>query len=261
MKNLIIDLLLVLVAVLFTVTGCSVKEDRTACPCRLILDFSQVDTAVVNYAHVNIAQNAGTVEDIRMSPLEYFPLCSFSVPRYELYVNIYSGIEDCLLQGEGILIPYGDDCPLVYMHSEVINASSDNIRRTVDMDKNHCVLSINLEKDDDLDYGLCVKGNVNGYGLDGNPRKGDFSYVPDKKSDGGYEAVVPRQTDSSLILEIDDGSNIIKSFALGEYIIAGGYDWDADNLDDISVSIDWALTHVHFTVQGWDWVEEYEIII
>lgn len=243
------------------VTACSVKEDRSACPCRLVMDFSEVDTVLVSCAHVNMFRAGETVADCEMPPAEYFPLCSFTVPRSELYLNVYSGEDDHLVQGKGLSIPYGEDCPMVYMHSRRIDAVSDVVRETVVMNKNHCVLSIRLEKEDELDYGLCVKGKVNGYGLDGKPASGDFSYMPGKDGEGMYVAVVPRQVDSSLILEVDDGSDVIKSFALGEYIIAGGYDWDAPDLGDISVSIDWALTHVSLTVQGWDWIEEYEIVI
>lgn len=261
MKKMIMNMTFAFMASASVLSGCSIKENRADCPCRLVLDFSEVDTTVVNSAHVNMVHLSQTIVDKELGPTEYFPNCSFSVPRSDLYLNVYSGTGGCLVRGKGIVIPYGEECPLVYMHSRTLEAGSDNVREVISMDKNHCLVSIGIEKDDELDYGLCVKGNVSGYGLDGNPVSGDFSYVPDKDEDGLYVAVIPRQIDSSLILEIDDGSDVIKSFALGEYIVAGGYDWAAASLDDISVSIDWALTHIRFTVQGWDWIEEYEITI
>ena len=32
--------------------SCSVKEDREVCPCRLVIDMSEVDTSVVKYAEL-----------------------------------------------------------------------------------------------------------------------------------------------------------------------------------------------------------------
>ena len=40
--------------------SCSIKEDRTDCPCRLVLDFSEIDTSIVKYLDV-LATNDGDV--------------------------------------------------------------------------------------------------------------------------------------------------------------------------------------------------------
>ena len=63
------------------------------------------------------------------------------------------------------------------------------------------------------------------------------------------------------MLEIDDGTEVLKRFALGEYLVGGGYDWTEDDLEDVKVVIDWSMTAVTLVVQGWDWVREYEIVI
>ena len=118
-----------------------------------------------------------------------------------------------------------------------------------------------MEGGDSYGYDLRVKGNVNGYGKDGRPREGDFSYVPSRSEDSGYEVSLPRQSDSSLLLEIDDGTEVLKTFALGEYIKSGGYDWTTPDLEDLTVHVNWAVTTVSITVSAWDWVYECEIII
>ena len=74
-----------------------------------------------------------------------------------------------------------------------------------------------------------------------------------------YLAVLPRQSDASLMLYIDDGDTSVKAFALGQYIVSGGYDWTADDLEDISVSIDFAQTEVLVTVDGWESVYDYDV--
>ena len=63
------------------------------------------------------------------------------------------------------------------------------------------------------------------------------------------------------MLEVNDGTEVLKIFALGEYVVAGGYDWTAEELEDVEVIIDWAQTEVSIQIKGWDWVREYEIVI
>ena len=41
--------------------GCSVKEYRESCPCRLVLDLSEVDTAVVKSADLYVSVPGGYV--------------------------------------------------------------------------------------------------------------------------------------------------------------------------------------------------------
>ena len=46
---------------LIVCAGCSVKEDRTLCPCRLVLDFSEVDTAVIRSVDQDVTTPDGFV--------------------------------------------------------------------------------------------------------------------------------------------------------------------------------------------------------
>jgi len=261
MNRLILNATLSFVVTVVMFSGCSGKEDRTSCPCRMVLDFSRVDTAIVDGVHINVVDGSGTVFDRIAGPDDFFPEYCFSVPRSEQHLNVYNGENGQFIQEKGLFIPLGAECPQVYMYTATVDTYRETVREVVMMKKNHCVVSIEMEKAEELGYGLRILGNICGYDIRGLPLKGDFAFAPTMTDDGKYKAVVPRQTDDSLVLEIEDGSAVIKSFALGEYISAGGYDWDAESLEDISVQIDWASTHVKFIVQGWDWVNEYEIVL
>ena len=76
-----------------------------------------------------------------------------------------------------------------------------------------------------------------------------------------FTAILPRQMDASLVLEVNDGSETLKNFALGEYVKACGYDWSEDDLKDISVRIDYARTKVVVEVKDWSEVCEFDIVI
>lgn len=245
----------------FFLMSCSVKEDRTDCPCCLHLDFSGTDTTAVPQVQLYLSDGLQYISDKMVYASDFMPEIVLEVPRTGLYVNVYAGAVGLLEPDAGLVIPYGHECPRLYSYSAEIDTRCEKACAKVDLRKNHCVMSITIIKNDELDYGLHVKGNVCGYDAAGEPVPGAFSYVPAAETDGRYRTVLPRQVDSSLILEVDDGTEVLKNFALGEYIAAGGYDWTAQDLEDVDVTIDWAQTVVKLKVQGWDWVREYEIVI
>lgn len=242
-------------------TGCSVKEVRDECPCHLILDFSQVDTLAVAEALISAADELGTVYGGLVSAKEFMPEYHMDVMRSRLHLNVCSGDAGLYRPGKGLAIPEGEACPEIWIYSAGLEADSESVRDTVMLRKNHCVLTLVIEKEDSPVYGLRVKGNVNGYGVDGSPVEGTFSCIPEEAGKQRFRTVIPRQTDPSLMLEVDDGTEILKSIALGELISAGGYDWTSPDLEDLTVHIDWAFTDVVITVRGWNWSRVYQIVI
>lgn len=257
--NDIRHMILAAVSCALLLSSCAVKEDRSSCPCLLVLDFSGTDTSVVNMAEVVVMEepdilSADTVEVSRLGGFY-----RTSVPRRSLHLKVWSGTDS--LSSDGILtIPLGRDCPPVYMHDSDILPQNERYDKVVRMRRNHCRLKIQIEGSHEFSYGLRLEGNVAGYDSHGDPMTGEFSYVvPYDEFRMEYLAVLPRQSDASLMLYIDDGDTSVKAFALGQYIVSGGYDWTADDLEDISVSIDFAQTEVLVTVDGWESVYDYDV--
>lgn len=246
---------------LILAAGCSVKEQRDDCPCRLVLDFSETDSRHMNEMRVVLGNDDETLYERCSDVEDFLPEHVISIPKDEMFLFVSSDDMDCFEADRGIVIPLGQDCPRLHMYCREVDARVETFRDTVQMGRNHCVMTIYMENLNSSEYELCVKGNVNGYGLDGRPRKGNFSFSPARDEDSGYVVSLPRQLDSSLLLEIDDGTEVLKTFALGEYIKTGGYDWNAADLEDLTVHVNWAVTKVMITVSGWDWVYECEIVI
>jgi hypothetical protein len=241
--------------------GCSIKEDRSVCPCRLVLDFSDVDTLAVRAADLMVASSDGLVfkdsVDIATVEKEYVA----DVPHGELRINVWSGTEGFHDDSEGIVIPFGHGCPPVFMHSSSVDAVGEICREKVVMHKNYCGLSIEVRGRDEVPYSLTVRGNVCGYGTDGSPVEGAFSCVAYPDGAGKTKVSLPRQRDNSLLLDIDDGSGIMKTFALGEYIAASGYDWTAPDLEDLGIVIDYFATVLTIQVRWWDKEYEFDIVL
>lgn len=297
---------LVLLSVLqpfFTCPGCSVKEDRDLCPCTLVLEFPSEDAERLQ---------DGVTVCMRGYPDDVFFLCdtllagraassggpdtvsgkwsySYVVPKGDIDLAVAYSADGLAgeLNSSGIWIEIdeGRPCPSIWTCCEKVSARADRVTVPVRLHKNFCRIDIQVRDVDgeEFPFKLRVRGNVNGYGLDGKPARGVFLCDAERsetegsgtESDGddsgtasestgsghGYAVTVPRQTDDSLTLEIVTDDGVAKSFAIGNYIASSGYDWTSADLKDICLEIDYARTVISFTIDKWTHSEQFEVVI
>lgn len=246
---------------LLCLVGCSVKEDRAGCPCHLLLDMDEVDKSVVEYAAVFLTGSDGFVFKELIDSQYFTGDYCIDVPKgpVTLWVSYGAGEEGA--GPHGVIVQPGEEFPCIYMHCSHIDATGDYVREPVDMVKNHCNITVCLYSGMEFPYRLEIKGNVNGYCLDGTLSEGEFCYRMELGDGGVCDVCVPRQSDDSLRLELSDDTGVIRVLALGEYISASGYDWTAKNLKDLTVSLDYSLTGMTIVVEGWDNEYHFDVVI
>ena len=256
-RNIVIMHLLVLLTLL-SVLGCSVKENRRDCPCRLMLDLASIDTSLVKVLNVRAATAGGLVFADTLRAEEFSELYVREVPHGDVQVLLW-GSDDL---EEDLIIPYGKDCPLLYMSAFLADTRGEQYFRDVELNKNHCLLTVLFEGREDSPYSLTFRGNVNGYDSSGDPSEGDFACVAYPGGSGESMAVLPRQMDSSLLLDVEDeGSSVLKTFAIGEYMDKSGYDWTEADLEDVVIVLDYSVTGLRVVFKGWDKEYTYDIIL
>lgn len=227
----------------------------------MVLDFSLYDGMDSSLADLLITSHGEKIWEDTVDMAVYGQGYEAYVPRELLHVRVWSGTGG-LASEAGLSIPLGKDCPRIYMHDSDVEAAGEDCHETVRLRKNHCVMRVTVAGDGGFPYRMTVRGNVAGYDATGNPLPGDFEYVlHDDGFEDGYHVVLPRQLDSSLLLEIDDGTGEYRSFAIGQYIVSSGYDWQSDDLEDVTVTIDYALTEIRLSIKGWESVYVYEMIM
>lgn len=246
-------------AVLMSGVGC-IKEDRSECPCRLVLDFNEVDTLSVSSVDVLLESDEGFTMS-QVVEKKNFSDYMVPVPKTRMFLSVWAGADRYLEHDKSVMIPYGEECPRLFLHKSEVEAEGEMVTERIRLRKNHCVLTVQVEDGRDYPFDLMVRGKVDGYGGDMMPTVGDFACkaVPDTL--GTCVVVIPRQLDSSLILEVDDGTGHVKNFSIGESIVADGYDWKAEDLDDVTVTLDYALTEVALEIVEWEDESIYDIII
>lgn len=240
------------------VAGCSVKENRQDCPCRLMLDLSGVDTALVKVLNIQASTTEGIVFADTVRAESFSDLYVRNVTHDEINLLLW-GSDD---SGESLIIPYGKDCPALYMSAFVADTRGEQYFKEVQLNKNHCLLTVLFEGREESPYSLTFRGNVNGYDSFGEPSEGGFACVAYPGGYGESMVVVPRQTDSSLMLDVEDeGSSVLKTFAIGEYIFRSGYDWAEEDLEDVVIVLDYSVTGLRVVFKGWDKEYMYDVIL
>ena len=235
-----------LLCISYLIDGCSFKEDRGECPCSLRL---VIDDACLS-GPVDLAWTILNADMASVSAYGEIPdAITLDVPRClaDICVNV-SG-PGVMNKSGGLDIAAGDDCPPVFRCRTKVDCRRDYAEGMMDFHKNYAELSCVLEHSGALGPGLeyCVEGNVCGYDVEGAPVPGPFQCaLKCRKNSSGTmlaEVALPRQTDNSLKLKVSapDGE-LLREFALGEYIAASGYDWSAADLEDIVIRINIAST-------------------
>lgn len=231
------------------------------CPCKLVLNMDDVDTSVVKYAELVVGASGGFQVRDTLGVEDFVKGYAVDVPRGAVGVGLYYGAEGCVNERGGIGIEYGAECPQVYMHSSIFDAMGEIVVEDVQMKKNHCIMTIQVEAEKEFPFKLEAKGLVDGYELGGIPSVGEFMYAMYVDDEGICRLTLPRQSDDSLMLEVSDGTGVLKCFALGEYLAASGYNWNADDLKDIVVTLDYSLTRIKIAVEGWRQELVFNIVI
>ena len=173
--------------------------------------------------------------------------------------------------GDEIRVPVGEQMDSLYGFFKMYHTRCESVLCDVELHKEFCTVSFTLGEDGYTSpYRIEVWGNVAGVSAwDLMPLDGDFRFAPSLEN-GVYQVRVPRQVDNSLelvMLEIPgqvgyDGERVVVDrLPLGEYIARSGYDWTAEDLDDVNVALDLEMQQVMITVSGWDGVVVMDIVI
>lgn len=252
----------------FGAFSCTVKEDRSDCPCLLALDLRDVPAVLpTGFFPVGWSVAQGAFSDSgTLSAEDCAGIFHVVVPRGGVQVYAVAGDEG--LFHEGIDIPPGHGCPPVWLWSAYVDARGETAAATVRLRKEHCLLTIRVRgMPAPRDYRMVVEGVVGGCDGAGRPKEGPFRCEPqtiDTEQDA-FVACLPRQRDASLLLRIEDrhaaGTEPLRTFALGHAMAAAGYDWTAPDLEDLSLELDFAASTLTFRSDRWTRTLPFEVVI
>lgn len=238
-------------------SGCSIKEERDACPCRLFLDLQSLDKLDQTPFLLSVLSDDGYEYTTVIECSNFQDTHIIDVPRTDLNIVVWSGGGE-QMQKQGLTIPLGSGCPPVYLYSKRLSAYGEAVYDTVFLKKNYCILNVSIDDPDDI-LGMTIRGEVAGYDRIGNPRRGDFfiNSQTDSVTCSPYSFYLPRQGEAMLYLDVVESDGMVKTFPLHEYISAFGYDWKAHDLSDLNMHLNFTPAGVVVSIKVWD--EEFVI--
>ena len=241
-------------AVLLLPCSCTVKENRSDCPCDiLILPAEKLESR--GNVVVSLVQD-GIVVGQEMLEGEEFEAgkCIMTVSRKPTTVTVFSGITSMSLQGGRKLhVRTEQQCDELFSCSSDTHLTGDSHECPIYLHKNFARLYLtvlNLRNNQEL----CLNGTVCGYDLlDAAPCEGDFNILPES-GDAAHGCCIrlPRQTDESLVMNVMSSGTVVKTVPLAALISATGYSFEDEDLMDIVMTVDLEKSYAAVSVEGWD---------
>lgn len=252
-----------LIFALFCMGACTVLENRGECPCQIRLDLTSQTLASFDSVAVCVSVPGGGESRIYSVGRDRYAE-GFVVEtscRDSVFISVFPADMSPYFKNGCLTLPLGSDCPQLYSYAGVCDTSADTCTVGVVMHKNHCRVSLRFVAWSPGSYACRVQGSFCGYHADGKPMQGDFSYALHFDMNGMAYFNLPRQGDSSLELEVTGADGSRSHFAIGNMIEQSGYDWSAEDLRDITLTLDYATAMIGVGGSWWELEKFVRIVV
>lgn len=241
--------------------SCTVKEDRVPCPCYLNVSFAERETIPEGAEVGLLGWNAVELFRAGIDVAEHDPYWVKAVHKGKLILSAYRGVEKVSAKDHFVTIVPGQQADSLYAFHDVVDATGEMAYSEVTFRKQFCTVHLDILRraSEMRDFRFLVEGNTCGFDLltfEAVPGTFRFEPVPE----AGARIVdfrIPRQVDDSMTLTLwyrnPNGTyEDIGVFPLGKYIERTGYNWKAEELQDVYIVIDLVLGTIHIGVYGWE---------
>lgn len=232
--------------------SCSIKEDRTPCPCYLQVSF--VDGSLLTRPVTIALWETGERYRNVVNAAECDPYWEKPVVKAVYTLGAVTGMDEAALSSRTVTIPDGKQCDSLYAFHMEVDCTGEIAKVEAAMHKQFATVRVDLLKSADQmkEFSFYIKGSWFGFDiLDYSPVKGPFSFKPET-SGRTVDFRIPRQGDDSLQMEVTFQGEKVGVFPIGTYIARMGYNWNTEDLQDIFITIDIILGQVMLRVEGWE---------
>lgn len=228
---------------LAALVSCSVKEDRSDCPCWITVIADKAISLSAWYGNQRILDNhGGGLED-------------HTVPR---------GIVDLVASYGSFTVPEGEQMTELFAQLQHLNTNGETALIGIELQKQFATVYMDLKDEDDgrTGYDIQIYGNYIGADVRTlTPVEGNFRCIPEEAPERGYMFRVPRQKDDSLSAVLSYNGNAVETIPVGELIRKAGFDWTSQSLGDVSILADLPAHTFTITIMEWEGPVTFEITI
>ncbi len=259
------SLLTLLLSFLFS---CTVKEDRSACPCLLTVDLSKsLDAGITPPSlwdrDLQLFLFPESGEELRqvIRYEEAEPEYVFRVAKGDVGVSGVLGLDSGIVEGCVWTLPEGVQSDGIYVSSDRVSCLGEEARTVLEMNKQF--VNVEITGLDSLGRRMEVTAACSGLDLlSCEAVPGRFRCPLACEADGVCRFRLPRQSGNDiLILLYDETGRLDNRIPLGLYLEEIHYDWSAPSLTDVSLYIDRVMASVSISVSGWTYTIEFPYTI
>ena len=251
---------------LLAFSSCTIKEPRAGCPCLLKLDLDEV---IASGRYSKAVATLGPCSDKRIGQemIEVAPYAGTgyekTVPRQLVRTSVVCGFNNSIFHSDTLWVNENVQADPIWAFALEKECTEEVETVHVSLHKQFCRMNFVAAGESDLrdyPYVLRVKAGCCGIKLyDLQPVEGTFSAVVREDAAGRLTLDVPRQKENALLLEMLDrtafekgGTEVLYTLDLGQKLEQTGYEWAAEDLDDVTVKIDYARASFSVEVLPWD---------
>ena len=242
-------------------TACSVKEERSGCPCYLHVSFAAPDTSgtavLLGWDGTPLFREQVRIERHR-------PYWVRPIEKGTFTLTACKGVDAASLDGHQVTFRSGQQSDSLYAFHEPVDATGDLAYADVRFRKQFATVFLDIRKPADQirSCTFLVEGNTCGFDLlDFKPVPGPFRFIP--KPEEGQSIVsfrIPRQSDNSITVTVVREAAASARIPLGELIEKLGYRWDTEELQDIYVAVDIVFGTVEIGIAGWEEGATFQLV-
>lgn len=240
--------------------ACTIREDRSPCPCLLTVDFTRIHK-LDNYADqfrldVTTFHKWNSFEDFSFESLpDKFEI---QVPKDTFFVLSMHGTGSQFKKYPyyRIEIEYGDEMEPISTGVDSLYCNWEFCYSDAKLWKNYCEITFILGDTMDRtlsDYAVEVKGGICGVSLMHNePIEGPFSCRKTFKGDRMILRV-PRQSGTSLEATLYREGVVMTQIALGKLLAENNYSWGDQVLRDVELTVGYNKLSGTITIEKWNY--------
>ena len=238
---------------LFAVLGasCSVKEARQDCPCRLELDLSAFGEVA---RQVSLDLDGEAMERSLRSG-DSLTIHTLLKARDRINVRVWSGVSRMKPDGNVLRVKAGEDSDSLFLFCGDYPGRVERAYVQAVPHKQFATVTLQLvsrTEGDPSAIRYTVRGEYGCIDLNlGTPVLGALNIPLPQNLDQCCFRLPRQKAGGLLVLEANDGKGNRENYSLGQWILDAGYDWNAQDLDDILVAADFVEGEFTVTVNPW----------
>lgn len=235
----------------FLFPACSIREDRSSCPCRLELDL-QAFAAFSPNVTVVIWEGPSAGRDTPGTDKPFIRELS----KGFFDASVWTGAKSGSLTGSRLELPMEVPPDSLRLHRIRLDCRGETCRIRANPFRQYARITLNVVMKAGETYPCRIRVESDYQGLDLrdlHPIPGRHAFSVNSQEEGHFIFDLLRHgTDTNIRLEVWKEEALIASLPFAEWLRAVGYDWEALDLIPVNLSLDYEHRTIRVSIAGWE---------